>query len=356
MMCISYTMKKIILLIMLYLIPFSVEASVVVMDMDSHRVLYGVNENEEMLIASTTKIMTALVVINNTDIDEIITIDQSVLRSFGSGIYVEVGEKISIKDLLYGLMLRSGNDAAIALSEHVGGSESGFAKLMNELAESLGMYHTHFINASGLENEKGEGNTSTATDMALLMSYAMKNDIFREITATKHYMAKTNYKTYDWYNKNKLLTNYKYTTGGKTGYTEKAYRTLVTSASKDNKNLTVVTLNQRDDFAIHQSLYEEYFKKYKLVKVIDKKDFMKEEKGYIENDINMLLTDDEIKRIKIEVNKIDDSTNRIGYVTVSLDDEEYFKENIYKITEENKTPTKLSLWDKIKNFFKNIFN
>ena len=341
---------------MLYLIPFSVEASVVVMDMDSHRVLYGVNENEEMLIASTTKIMTALVVINNTDIDEIITIDQSVLRSFGSGIYVEVGEKISIKDLLYGLMLRSGNDAAIALSEHVGGSESGFAKLMNELAESLGMYHTHFINASGLENEKGEGNTSTATDMALLMSYAMKNDIFREITATKHYMAKTNYKTYDWYNKNKLLTNYKYTTGGKTGYTEKAYRTLVTSASKDNKNLTVVTLNQRDDFAIHQSLYEEYFKKYKLVKVIDKKDFMKEEKGYIENDINMLLTDDEIKRIKIEVNKIDDSTNRIGYVTVSLDDEEYFKENIYKITEENKTPTKLSLWDKIKNFFKNIFN
>ena len=217
MMCISYTMKKIILLIMLYLIPFSVEASVVVMDMDSHRVLYGVNENEEMLIASTTKIMTALVVINNTDIDEIITIDQSVLRSFGSGIYVEVGEKISIKDLLYGLMLRSGNDAAIALSEHVGGSESGFAKLMNELAESLGMYHTHFINASGLENEKGEGNTSTATDMALLMSYAMKNDIFREITATKHYMAKTNYKTYDWYNKNKLLTNYKYTTVGKTG-------------------------------------------------------------------------------------------------------------------------------------------
>lgn len=341
---------------MLYLVPLSVKASVVVMDMDSNRVLYGVNEKEEMLIASTTKIMTSLVVINNADINEVITIDQSVLRSFGSGIYVEVGEKISIKDLLYGLMLRSGNDAAIALSEHVGGSEAGFAKLMNEMAASLGMSHTHFINASGLENEKGEGNTSTAEDMAILMSYAMKNDIFREITSTKHYMVKTNFKTYDWYNKNKLLTSYKYTTGGKTGYTEKAYRTLVTSASKDNKNLTVVTLNQRDDFAIHQSLYEEYFDKYKLVKILDKDKFMKDEKGYIEKDINMLLTDDEIKRIKIEVKKIDDSTNRLGYVTVSLDDEVYFKENVYKIDENSKDNTKQTLWDKIKSFFKNIFS
>lgn len=341
---------------MLYLVPLSVKASVVVMDMDSNRVLYGVNEKEEMLIASTTKIMTSLVVINNADINEVITIDQSVLRSFGSGIYVEVGEKISIKDLLYGLMLRSGNDAAIALSEHVGGSETGFAKLMNEMASSLGMSHTYFINASGLENEKGEGNTSTAEDMAILMSYAMKNDIFREITSTKHYMVKTNFKTYDWYNKNKLLTSYKYTTGGKTGYTEKAYRTLVTSASKDNKNLTVVTLNQRDDFAIHQSLYEEYFDKYKLVKILDKDKFMKDDKGYIEKDINMLLTDDEIKRIKIEVKKIDDSTNRLGYVTISLDDEVYFKENVYKIDEISKDNTKQTLWDKIKSFFKNIFS
>lgn len=348
-------MKKILLFIIL-LVPFSVKASVVVMDMDSNRVLYGINENTPMLIASTTKIMTALVVINNADIDEVITIDQSVLRSFGSGIYVEVGEEISIRDLLYGLMLRSGNDAAIALAEKVGGSESGFAILMNEMAESIGMKNTHFINASGLENEKGEGNTSTARDMAILMSYAMKNAVFKEITSTKHHMVKTNYKTYDWYNKNKLLTNYKYTTGGKTGYTEKAYRTLVTSASKDNKNLTAVTLNQKDDFAIHENLYETYFAKYKLVKVLDKNKFMKEEKGYIEHDVNMLLTDDEIKKVQIEVQKVDDSTNRLGYVTVSLEDEIYFKENIYKITDELKDQQKLSFWDKVKEFFKNIFN
>lgn len=349
-------MKKILLLVLLYLVPLSVQASIVVMDMDSNRVLYGINEKEEKLIASTTKIMTAIVVIQNTDINEVITIDQGVLRSFGSGIYIEVGEEISIKDLLYGLMLRSGNDAAIALAEHIGGSEEGFAKLMNEMAESLGMYQTHFINASGLENDRGEGNTSTATDMAILMSYAMKNSIFKDITSTKHYMAKTNYKTYDWYNKNKLLTNYKYTTGGKTGYTEKAYRTLVTSASKDGKNLVIVTLDQRDDFAIHESLYEEYFSRYKLVKVLDKNKFMKDEQGYIEKDINMLLTDKELKDIKIEVQKIDDSTNRLGYAIISLDDEVYFKENVYKITQDKEIKPKTSLWDRIKKFFKNIFN
>lgn len=339
---------------MLLLFPSRIYASTVVMDMDAKRVLYGVNENTSMLIASTTKIMTAMVVINNANLEEIITIDQSVLRSFGSGVYIEVGEKISIKNLLYGLMLRSGNDAAIALAEHVGGSEAGFAILMNELAESIGMNHTLFINASGLENENGEGNTSTAYDMGLLMSYAMENEVFREITSTKHHMVKTNYKTYDWYNKNKLLSNYKYTTGGKTGYTEKAYRTLVTSASKDGKNLVVVTLNQGDDFAIHESLYEEYFNKYKLVKVIDKNKFMKEEKGYIDKDISMLLTDEEIKSVQIEVTNVDDSTNRLGYVTVSLDDEVYFKENIYK--KEEKDSVKISFWEKVKQFFLNIFN
>lgn len=347
-------MKKILLFLVLLVVPRGVLASVIVMDMDAKRVLYGVNENSELLIASTTKIMTSMVVINNADLEEVITIDQSVLRSFGSGIYIEVGEKISIKDLLYGLMLRSGNDAAIALAEYVGGSEEGFALLMNELAESIGMMHTNFINASGLENEKGEGNTSSAYDMALLMSYAMENEVFREITATKHYIVKTNYKTYDWYNKNKLLTNYKYTTGGKTGYTEKAYRTLVTSASKDNKNLVVVTLNQKDDFAIHESLYEQYFSKYKLVKVIDKTTFMKEDGGYIDKDINMLLIDDEIKNVQIELTKIEDSTNRLGYVTVSIDDQVYFKENVYKITKDEEI--KLTFWQRVKKMIENIFN
>ena len=155
-------MKKIIitLLIAAIFLPLSTHASVIVMDADSSRVLYGKNEHEKRLIASTTKIMTSMVVLNNANINDIITINQSVLKSYGSGIYVEVGEKISVENLSYGLMLRSGNDAGIALSDYVGGSEEGFATLMNNLAKSIGMKNTNFINATGLENDKGEGNTS----------------------------------------------------------------------------------------------------------------------------------------------------------------------------------------------------
>lgn len=327
-------------------------ASVIVMDADSNRVLYGVNESEERLIASTTKIMTAMVVINNSNINDIVTISPNVLKSYGSGIYVEVGEKISVENLLYGLMLRSGNDAAIALAEYVAGSEEGFAILMNELAASIGMKNTKFINASGLENNKGIGNTSTAYDMALLMSYAMTNETFRTITQTKRKIVKTNFKTYDWYNKNKLLTNYKYTTGGKTGYTEKAYRTLVTSATKDNKNLIVVTLNEADDFNKHQNLYEEHFKKYKLVNIIDHKTFMKDEDAYVKNDINMLLRDSEIDDVKVEVITTNDAIDRVGYVTVSLNGVEYYRENIYLIPED----TRKSFFYKVKKFFTSLFN
>ena len=346
-------MRKLLLcLLLIIFLPSSVFASVVVMDADTNRVLYGSDENEVRLIASTSKIMTAMVVLNNADISKTITINQNVLKSYGSGIYVEIGEEITIEDLLYGLMLRSGNDAAIALADEVGGSNNGFIMLMNELSSSLGMKNTNFINASGLENENGEGNMSSAKDMAILMSYAMKNEQFRTITGTKHHMVKTNYKTYDWYNKNKLLSTYEYTTGGKTGYTKKAYRTLVTSATKDNKNLVVVTLNQKDDFALHQSLYEEYFKKYKLVNIIDSKTFLKDDDMYVEEDFSMLLTDTEIDDVKVEIVKTNDAIDRMGYVTVSLNDHDYFRENIYLQEEEKE----LSFFQKVKLFFANLFS
>lgn len=344
-------MKKVILLFLFCLIPVKVNASICVMDMDAKRLLYGYAENQEKLIASTTKIMTSLVVIKNTkNLDEKIEITESVLKSFGSGIYVEVGEHITIRDLLYGLMLRSGNDAAIALAEYVGGSMEGFALLMNEYAASIGMNNTNFINSSGLEETNGSGNTSTCYDMALLMSEASKNETLMEIMGTKHHTVQTDYKYYDWYNKNKLLTQYKYTTAGKTGYTEKAYRTLVTSATKDKKNLTVVTLGEADDFAKHKDKYEEYFKKYKLVNVVNAKTFLKKEGYEIKNDINMLLLDSEIKKLKVDVYYTSDAKSRAGYVTVSLDGVEYFKESIYKRTK------KTNILTKIKNLFINLFN
>ena len=343
-------MKKIIFILMTLFISVKVSASTIVMDMDTKRVLYDSNMNEVKLIASTTKIMTALVTINNSNLNDTITIDESILQSTGSNIYIEIGEKITIENLLYGLMLRSGNDAAIALANYVGGSMEGFVTLMNETAASIGMTNTKFINSTGLEDNLGNGNTSTSYDLALLMSHAMQNKTFRTITQTKTKVAKTSLKTYHWTNKNKLLFNYEHTTGGKTGYTKKAYRTLVTSASKDNKNLTIVTLNQANDFEIHKNLYEEYFNKYKIYNIINSNKFLKEENKYINKDFNMLLTEDEYKRIKIDIINTKDITNRVGYVTVSLDNKIYFKESIYKLKEKKK-----SIITKIKEFLWNIF-
>ena len=348
-------MKKIIF-ILLILIPlnvFSLSAkSVTVMDMDTKRVLYSYQEHEKRLIASISKIMTSLVTLNNSNIKDIVKMDESILKSYGSGIYVEVGEKMSLEDLLYGLMLRSGNDAAIGIANYVGGSMEGFVKLMNDTAKSIGMKNTTFINSSGLENDDGIGNMSTSYDMALLMSEAMKNDTFKTIVGTKERLVKTNYKTYLWYNKNKLLKNYEYCTGGKTGFTEKARRTLVTTASKDNMNLVVVTLNDPNDFKDHEYLYNEYFKKYKSFKVLDKKEKFEKKHFYLKNDKYLTLTNEEYKRIKKDIIIYKENVSDIvGYVSIKLDGNELLKEYIYFKGKEKKEERKLSWWDKLINFF-----
>lgn len=347
-------MKKYIILLIIILFPLRVNAtSTTLMDMDTNRVLYNSNGNDVRLIASISKIMTAIVTINNYDISNVIKIDESVLKSYGSGIYVEVGEEISVENLLYGLMLRSGNDAAIQIANTVGGSMENFVKMMNDTAKSIGMKNTNFINSSGLENDKGEGNTSTSYDMALLMSYAMKNEVFKKIVSTQKKVVKTNYKTYVWYNKNKLLKNYKFCTGGKTGFTEKARRTLVTTASKDNMNFVVVTLNDPNDFSDHLNLYEEYFKKYKSYKVLDSKDKFSNEKYYIKNDKYVALTQDEFKSIKKEVVYYDNNVSDIvGYVLVKIDDKVLVKEYIYEKKEVVKKKKKMSFIEKIKSFFR----
>lgn len=347
-------MKKILILLLLFLIPIKVKglsaSSITVMDMDTKRVIYSYNQNEPRLIASITKIMTSLVAINNSNIKDIVTMNESILKSYGSGIYVEVGEEMSLEDLLYGLMLRSGNDAAIAIADYVGGSMEGFVELMNENAKNIGMKKTTFINSSGLENDEGIGNMSTSYDMALLMSEAMKNDTFKEIVSTEKKIVKTNYKTYVWYNKNKLLKNYEYCTGGKTGFTEKARRTLVTTASKDNMNFVVVTLNDPNDFSDHEELYEKYFNEYKSYKILDKNNEEFNNKNYyLKSTKYLTLTNKEYKNIKKEITYYEDNVSDIvGYITVKLNDDVLLKEYIYEknnIKEENN--------DK-KNFFEKL--
>lgn len=301
--------------------------SSIVMDTDSKRVLYENNMNEKKLIASTTKILTAIVVLENIDINKEVTIGEEVLKMYGTNIYIEVGEKITIKDLLYGLLLRSGNDAAVSLAIATAKTEENFVKLMNEKAKSIGMKNSIFKNPHGLDEETK--NYSTAYDMALLSSYASKNKIYQEIVKTKKYEVKTQYKTYLWYNRNKLLTRYEYCTGGKNGYTPDAGRILVTTAKKDNLNLTVVTLDDQNEYDTHENLYEKVFNKYQNYKIVDKNNFKIDKNFYngniyIKESFTYPLTKEEVNKIKTVVEIKNTNKSKIGKIKV------YLKDNIIK--------------------------
>lgn len=305
-------------------------SSYIVMDTDNNRVLEGSNINKRSLIASITKIMTSMVVIDMTNVNKTVTIGDEVLKSFGSGIYVSVGEKISVINLLYGLMLRSGNDAAIALAYYTAGNMDNFAYLMNNKAKDIGMNNTTFVNSSGLE-DGDKANYSTVYDMALLSGYAINNSLYKQIVGTKEITVKTDLKTYVWHNKNKLLSSYKYCVGGKTGFTEKARRTLVTNASSDGVNLTVVTFNDGNDFLDHKDLYEKYFDVLKEYEILSEGPIKtKYDNTYLSRSFKMSLTKDEYKKLKKEIIYYDDNaSNIIGKVKVSLNDKEYFTEDIY---------------------------
>ena len=283
--------------------------------------------------------MTAICVIENMDIEKTITVGDEVLKAYGSGIYVKKGEKLKIKDLLYGLMLRSGNDAAIVLSKNVSGDISKFVSLMNKTAKKIGMKNTVFNNPSGLDEEDG-GNLSSAYDMALLMSYAMKNKKFKKIVGTKEYILKTNKNVYRWKNKNKLLYSYKYITGGKTGYTKKAKRTLVTTASKDNLNLVAITINDGNDWKDHVNLFDEAFNNYHNYTLLDKgvisivgEKYYKNNSLYIKKSIGYPITYDEanILKLKYEINKKRNYKNKekVGNVKLYLGDLLVRNESIY---------------------------
>lgn len=359
-------MKKLILSLFLLILPINVSAisasSVIAMDLDNDRILYGYQYDEKRLIASITKIMTAIVTIEYGNLDEEVTVGEEVLEAYGSAIYIEVGEKLKLKDLLYGLMLRSGNDAAVVIAKNVAGSMEGFAMLMNETASKIGMENTYFYNNHGLEEKDGTANLSTARDMAILTKYAMQNETFREIFGTKNYKVKTNYKTYSWVSKNRLIHSEDYITGGKTGFTEKARRTLVTTGSRNNINIVVVTLNDPNDFQDHKDIYKEIFKNYEAIKVLSKDNLQikdekvyQDEELYLKEDIYVPITKNEERdlSIKYELYKNNKyfSGDVVGYVNVYLKDECIRKEEIYVNVLENENK-KLSWWDKFLRWIK----
>ena len=357
-------MKKILLLIIiliLLLIPkvnasTTSASSYILMDETTGRVLLSKDMNSKRLIASITKIMTSIIAIESGKVEDTVTIDDSILKAYGSGIYIEVGEEIKLKDLLYGLMLRSGNDAALAIANYIAGSEENFVNLMNVKAKELGMKNTLFYNASGLPTP--HGNYSSCYDMALLTRYVMKNKLYREIVSTKEYKAATNYKTYVWNNKNKLL-RYNYITGGKTGYTEESGRTLVSSATIDGMNLIAVTIRDSDDWNTHLELYNYAKDNYASYKVLNKNKFKvigdtyyKDNYFYIKNDVYIPLKKNEkkslVSHIILEKKKNYKINDKVGINQIYLGNKLLYEEDIYIIKKNN---TKKSIFEKIKEWF-----
>ena len=352
----KHILKRIMIIILLCF-PLNIKAydsasSSIVMDIDTGRILYAKNIHEKRLIASITKVMTAIITIENTDINNQIEIGNEILSMYGTNIYIEVGEVIKIEDLLYGLMLRSGNDSAVSLAKYIGKTEENFIKLMNMKAKNIGMNSTKFENPHGLDDETK--NYSTAYDMALLSKYAYQNNTYKKIAKTKKYTAKTVNKTYLWYNRNKLLDEYQYCTGGKNGYTPSAGKTLITTAEKNGQRLTIVTLNDKDNYENHRKLYENAFAKYKNYTIIDKDKFKMNKKiykneAYIKKSFTYPLTEEEYKSIttSIIINKKSNPMEKLGYINIKLKDEIIGKIDIYiKDTKKEE----ISFLQKIQNY------
>ena len=231
-------------------------AGAVLMDAESGRVLYGHNAHKPRLIASTTKLMTALVAVERAvDLDETVTVKGEWLGSEGSSIYLRAGEEITLRGLLYGLLLQSGNDAAMVIACHTAGSVEEFVELMNRRAAELGMKDSSFANPSGLDHEN---HYSTPYDMALLARACLDNSTVAELCATKSITVGTR----TFVNHNKLLWRCEGCVGMKTGFTEKAGRTLVSAAVRDGQTLICVTLNDGDDWNDHCKLMDYGFQTY----------------------------------------------------------------------------------------------
>ncbi|MTT31237.1 D-alanyl-D-alanine carboxypeptidase [Terrilactibacillus sp. BCM23-1] len=278
----------------------------ILMDQNSGRVLYEKNKHKKMRIASITKVMTALLAIESGKLNETVTVSSHAYGTEGSSLYLKKGEKIKLKELVYGLLLRSGNDAAVAIAEHVAKSVPGFVYLMNEKARELGMKDTSFANPHGLDDPS---HYSSAYDMALLTKYAMQNSTFRKMFGTKYHRSPQKGEKWDrvWRNKNKLLFQYAYSTGGKTGFTSLARRTLISTATKDHKDLIVVTLNDGDDWKDHQSLFDYGFKTFQRVQVVKKgkmtflnQAFYKNHM-YAKRSLYLMLTKEEKENLKSNV-------------------------------------------------------
>ena len=376
------TLKKWIIsistsILLLSIIPIEVDANIqvsaqssILIEQQSGRIIFEKDSNTKRRIASITKIMTAILAVESEKMEEIVTVSDRAVGTEGSTIYLKQGQKMKLEDLVYGLLLRSGNDAAVAIAEYVGGSVEGFVFLMNQKASGIGMTNTEFANPHGLDDS--ENHYSTAYDMALLTRYAMQNEKFKEIFGTKSYRVPNPDEKWDtvWKNKNRLLTGlYSYTTGGKTGFTKRAKRTLVSTATKDGLDLIAVTLNDPQDWNDHIFMYNSAFKLYEMTKIVEEgtlngiEDPFYENNVFLERDFLYPLTNEEKKSVRLSISLLTPNKEEwknlnniptiVGKISVNLENETIGELPVYFENGTVQKPKK-SWWNLFRNLFTSI--
>ena len=331
--------------------------SAILFDCTTGNVVYEKNADERSLIASTTKIMTAVVAAENYDINQTVQILPEWCGAEGSSMYLAAGESVTVKELLYGLMLMSGNDAAQALSCIYSGISADFVELMNNKALELGLSDTRFSNPSGLDEDD---HYSTAKDLAMLAGYALSNDTIASVCATKQTEAAGRFMS----NHNKLLFTIPGACGVKTGYTDEAGRCLVSAVERNGRMLIAVTLNAPDDWNDHEKLYDMGFYDMRV------RDIIKagtvgyaniasggQVKLHIAEDIKYCLTAAEIDRIDVSL-KGDrivygghNAGDKYGDIIVTLDGTVICQKAVYYSEDIEECSVKPTFWDRIKDFF-----
>lgn len=330
--------------------------SAIIYDRISGSILFRKNENQKRKMASTTKIMTAIIVLERCNLDDIVIVSSKAAGTGGSRLGLHTNDKISVRDLLYGLLLCSGNDAAVALAEYVGGDLSGFANLMNKKSNSLELTSTHFITPHGLDNDN---HYTTAYELAIITNYALKNESFYNFVSTKNYTVTINGNPKTLSNTNELLGNLNGVYGVKTGFTNGANRCLVTAVKRDNMDLICIVLGadtKKDRTKDSIQLIEYAFKNYTMINIREKimtefnnwklcnSSSFEVQKG-ISNNIDVILANLPFDFFPVNCNHINDisiyiyckttfeaplnANTAIGYLTVSIHNKNILSLDIY---------------------------
>ncbi len=295
-----------------------------VLEVSSRRVLHEENAETNLPMASTTKVLTAILIIDSCNLDEEVAVPKEAEGTEGSSVYLRAGDVLTVRDLLYGLMLRSGNDCAVTLALYHSGSIEAFAHAMNKKAAALGVIHSKFVNPHGLPDKR---HYTTARDLALISAYAMENETFREIVSCKFYAPR------GWQNKNRMLYEYDGAIGVKTGFTLAAGRCLVTCAERGGMTIVTVVLSCPDMYGRTKELLDNAFQNYSMVKLCERG---KPVEGMVAlSDFSYPLTEEEEGKIVIQIERLGESGSEeeeiAGRMRIFLEKDLIFSQNLVMI-------------------------